>query len=190
MTEASGSQQSALTAGESSLSVDDRQRLRAELYQLLLDLEATDSNVPRDPPKVPTSGRAPDVVYYSQRAGQLSPTALRLGLVHWAERSSKPSSDSLHELLFLLETRERASRKHGRGGHPARMRNVPVADGLAAEVEEKAGGEPLGGLVERLLRDWLAQRRLEDYLHASDEEDAPLTEDEVEEGRRAWRGEE
>ncbi|WP_187438178.1 hypothetical protein [Actinomadura decatromicini] len=111
-------------------------------------------------------------------------------LIQWAREGPTPTEAALQNLVLHWTRSEPAEGEVRPGGDAVSMRTVLVDDDLAAEAEEQSGDEPLGSLVERLLRDWLARQRVGDFLEAADEKAGPLTEDELEKGRQVWRGQE
>lgn len=87
-----------------------------------------------------------------------------------------------------LTSRERQTGSEPSGGDAQSMPDVPVDDQLAADVLAFAEDRDLEEIVDSALRNWLAQRRAAAMLQGMDESAGATTEDELEEGRRAWHG--
>ncbi|MFD0850724.1 hypothetical protein ACFQ07_00560 [Actinomadura adrarensis] len=68
-----------------------------------------------------------------------------------------------------------------------RIRPLPVDIDLIAALDEYRGDQTLEDAAGQAISEWITKRRTEEYLKHSDETDGPLTEAELEEGRRAWR---
>ena len=68
-----------------------------------------------------------------------------------------------------------------------RIRPLPVDIDLVVALEKHRGDQTLDDAVGQALGDWVARRKVEEFLKDSDGKDGSLTEAELEEGQRAWR---
>lgn len=93
-----------------------------------------------------------------------------------------------HQVPTASDSPERRTDNDAPGGDAQGMRDVGVDEQLAVEVEAWAEGRDLEQVVDSALRDWLARRRATAVLQEMDDKEGSLTEEELEEGRRAWRG--
>jgi hypothetical protein len=88
-----------------------------------------------------------------------------------------------------MDTHTRSAAQDAEQGDTTVKKSVTLRRSLAQEIEERAGARGFSRFIDAAAEHWLALLKAQEIVEEHEQRLGALTRDELDEARRAWRGE-